>query len=210
MSFVPTNIFQIYSFQFCSSLIVVSPNENRPLSTLPLQTPPCVSPKMNLVDLVNLFQTGQVGHLALVCARPRVGEDVLSAGQPLPSTAGLMGLITLEDVFEALLQEQIYDEMDQMEREAEKIARWVCHKWRNYKAVKAEEERQRLLTMGDVVDEAMAHTKELTVKTNDSNLEGEATFLLGKNKERKDPSSSGSGILGFFQSLGSTKNSDDE
>lgn len=194
----PNSLLMLSLFQ---SLIVVSPNENRPLSTLPLQTPPCVSPKMNLIDLVNLFQTGQVGHLALVCARPRVGEDVLSAGHVLPSSAGLMGLITLEDVFEAILQEQIYDEMDPMEREAEKIARWVCRKWRNYKAVKVEESR-RLAAMGDVVDELM--------QRNDSNSVGETSFLLGKHKKGIDTDSSGSGILGFFQSLGGSKHDDNK
>ncbi|OEU19879.1 DUF21-domain-containing protein, partial [Fragilariopsis cylindrus CCMP1102] len=39
-------------------LIVVNMNEDRPLLTMPLLIPPCVSPKMNLVELVNLFQTG--------------------------------------------------------------------------------------------------------------------------------------------------------
>ena len=72
-------------------LIVVNPQANRPLSTLPLYTPVCVSPKINLVDLLNLFQTGKVGHLALVCARPTVGQDSLNAGLALPEAAGLMG-----------------------------------------------------------------------------------------------------------------------
>jgi metal transporter CNNM len=72
-------------------LIVVNMNEDRPISTLPLLLPPCVSPKMNLIDLVNLFQAGKYGHFALVCARPRIGEEALKAGEPLPHDAGLMG-----------------------------------------------------------------------------------------------------------------------
>jgi metal transporter CNNM len=72
-------------------LIVVNPSDDRPLSTLPLQTPQCVSPKINLVDLLNLFQTGKVGHLALVCARPQVAQDSLNSRQALPEAAGLMG-----------------------------------------------------------------------------------------------------------------------
>lgn len=73
------------------NLIVVNTVDARPLSTLPLLTPPCVSPKMNLVDLLNLFQTGKSGHCALVCARPGIGEDCLRSGLPLPPTAGLLG-----------------------------------------------------------------------------------------------------------------------
>jgi metal transporter CNNM len=72
-------------------LIVVNMNEDRPISTLPLLIPPCVSPKMNLIDLVNLFQAGRYGHFALVCARPRVGEAALKEGKALPANAGLMG-----------------------------------------------------------------------------------------------------------------------
>jgi hypothetical protein len=67
-----------------------------------------------------------------VCARPSTGETALSKGLPLPEAAGLMGIITLEDVLEMLLQEQIYDEMDQRERNAHRLARIVCHRWRIY------------------------------------------------------------------------------
>ena len=72
-------------------LIVVNMNEDRPLLTMPLLIPPCVSPKMNLVELVNLFQTGKSGHFALVCARPSVGNTALRNGNAIPATAGVMG-----------------------------------------------------------------------------------------------------------------------
>jgi metal transporter CNNM len=72
-------------------LILVDAKEERPLSTLPLTVPQCVSPKMNLVDLLNLFQSGTLGHLALVCARPVKGQKALDQGDPLPEAAGLMG-----------------------------------------------------------------------------------------------------------------------
>lgn len=97
-------------------LIVVNPGENRAVATLPLRTPLCVAPSMPLVHLLNLLQKGgqgnKGGHLALVCARPSVATKALNQGQPIPDTSGLMGIITLEDVLEMLLQEQIYDEMD--------------------------------------------------------------------------------------------------
>lgn len=72
-------------------LIVVNMNEDRPLSTMPLLIPPCVSPKMNLIELVNLFQTGRYGHFALVCARPQTGTEALKEGKAVPRAAGVMG-----------------------------------------------------------------------------------------------------------------------
>ena len=121
-------------------LIVVDPRDARPVSTLPLRVPLCVSPTMPLVHVLNLLQTGgdavKGGHMALVCARPHVGNKALSQGEGLPETAALMGIITLEDVLEALLQEQIYDEMDKKEREATRLAQMVCRKWKGYVARK--------------------------------------------------------------------------
>jgi metal transporter CNNM len=113
-------------------LIVVDPKDERKVGTLPLRIPKCVGPSEPLVNLVNLFQSGGQLHLALVCARPSSGNRALSAGLPLPETAGLMGIITLEDVLEMLLQEQIYDEMDRRERQANQLALKVVRQWRNY------------------------------------------------------------------------------
>jgi len=117
-------------------LIVVDSREARPVSTLPLQIPRCVSPGTPLVVLVNMFQTGgrggKGGHLALVCARPAAAEEALATGQSVPETAGLMGIITLEDVLEMLLQEQIYDEMDKVERRNHRLALKTLRRWRRY------------------------------------------------------------------------------
>jgi metal transporter CNNM len=137
-------------------LIVVDPKECRPVYTLPLRTPRCVSPSMPLVDLLNMFQSGghasRGGHLALVCARPSIGERAFQASassshmllldpstnatessQPvLPEEAGYMGIITLEDVLEMLLQEQIYDEMDKREQKALKVIVQAIGRWRRH------------------------------------------------------------------------------
>jgi metal transporter CNNM len=85
--------------------------EGRSVSTLPLRIPQCVPPTIALVDLLNLLQHGGSsakagGHLALVCARPDVAAAALAEpGGYVPEQAGLMGIVTLEDVLEMLLQE---------------------------------------------------------------------------------------------------------
>jgi len=117
-------------------LIVINPEEKRPITSMPLYTPLCVGPNTPLVDLVNIFQTGGKGmtggHMALVCARPKAGNAAFSAGQPLPETAGLMGIISFEDVLETILQEEIYDENDRYERNANILAKMVIRRWRRF------------------------------------------------------------------------------
>jgi hypothetical protein len=102
----------------------------------------------------------------------------------------------LEDVLEALLQEQIYDESDRLEREAERIARWATLKW---KAVVKRRKQERLMqatggeqySMGSVVGQAMMA---------DNN---ERTQLLGGRSSESNQSGS---LLGFFGNFMSSQN----
>ena len=65
------------------------------VSDLSLHVPQCVHPTTNLVDLVNLFQTGgyavRTGHMALVCAEPNIANAALDRGEAIPEEAGVMG-----------------------------------------------------------------------------------------------------------------------
>ena len=114
-------------------LIVVNPAEERPIDTLPLAMPSCISPSMHLVDLMNHFQAGggrgRGGlHLALVYAYPNLATEALDRGESIPKNAGVVGVITLEDVVEELLQEEIYDEAD---RDLE-LSQWAVKKWKRF------------------------------------------------------------------------------
>lgn len=180
-------------------LIVIDSSDQRPVSTLPLFTPACVSPKKNLVDLINMFQAGK--HMALVCARPNIGNAALERGEALPPSAGLMGVITLEDVLEQLLQEQILDETDKLERNEQRLAKWVSSRWHLFVAqqkVKREEALFRQSQdprMLDIVNRAVGE-----VNGTDTPRSTDTSPLLGvPNGNEDEVSERPTGFLGIFK-----------
>ena len=86
--------------------------------------------------------------LAFVCARPDLARQALDRGKPIPGEAGFMGLITLEDVLENILQTTIIDEEDQTDRNlaSATLTHWAAQKiqesYRRRK--KAREQRKSL------------------------------------------------------------------
>lgn len=79
------------------------------------KSPLCVDSNMNLIDLLNLFQTGRskdIAHMAIVCKNVNKAKYAISSGSPIPKSGSVIGVITLEDVIERLIKKEILDETD--------------------------------------------------------------------------------------------------
>ncbi|KAK9457778.1 hypothetical protein V1511DRAFT_490815 [Dipodascopsis uninucleata] len=79
-------------------LISYDPDDAQPVSTFPLATLPETRPDTTCLNVLNYFQEGK-SHMMLVSDSP---------GEPY----GALGVVTLEDVIEELIGEEIVDESD--------------------------------------------------------------------------------------------------
>ena len=138
----------ILGFLMVKQLILIDWDHEREVSTLPLQRPSCVSPRMNLVDLMRILRSR--GYLmSFVCARPDLANKALDAEKPIPVEAGFMGIVTLQDVMESMLQERIYDEWDIKDRDraVATLQRWAATKLQSFvrkKVVQKKREQPKL------------------------------------------------------------------
>ncbi|KAI8334002.1 hypothetical protein BC941DRAFT_433570 [Chlamydoabsidia padenii] len=79
-------------------LITYDPEDALPVKDLPLSTLPETGPDTSCLDILNFFQEGK-SHMVLVSNNPGAQN-------------GVLGVITLEDVIEELIGEEIVDETD--------------------------------------------------------------------------------------------------
>lgn len=176
----PGDTSRIIGILMTRQLILVDTSHRRKVSTLPLYQPTCVSPDSNMIELLQIFQGGSSGnkggHMALVCERPGVAEASLDQGKPIPHEAGVVGIITMEDVMEELLQEPIYDEGDRAERQAMERAEWAFRKWRLF-VKRRKRQREALQRQGS--DQAI-----ILQGSDDALPDPEMTPLVG-NRRRK-------------------------
>ncbi|KAH9813456.1 hypothetical protein DFH28DRAFT_974305 [Melampsora americana] len=88
-------------------LISYDPDDAKPVSEFQLSTLPEGAPDMTCLEALNFFQQGR-SHMLLVSSRP--GEH-----------GGALGVVSLEDVIEEMIGEEIIDETDQYVDVAHKI-----------------------------------------------------------------------------------------
>jgi metal transporter CNNM len=115
-------------------LLVIDKTTKRAVSTLHLYRPVCLSPDTNMADAMNAFQTvdKKTSQMAIVCVWPEIARAALDRKEAIPMEAGVVGIITLENVIEELIQEQIHDEKDRKEKAPLERAKWVTAKWKAF------------------------------------------------------------------------------
>ena len=94
----PDNELNFVGMLLVKMLITYDPEDARPVRDFSLATLPETSPETSCLDIVNFFQEGK-SHMVLVSDYP--GQD-----------KGALGVVTLEDVIEELIGEEIIDESD--------------------------------------------------------------------------------------------------
>lgn len=94
----PDNDRNFVGMLLVKMLITYDPEDARPVREFALATLPETRPDTSCLDIVNFFQEGK-SHMVLVSTHP--GED-----------HGALGVVTLEDVIEELIGEEIVDESD--------------------------------------------------------------------------------------------------
>ena len=168
----PEDNTAIIGYLITRQLMMIDWNDMRELRTLSLQRPTCVSPRTNLVDLLKLLQS-QGPLLTFVCARPDLANRAMKAHAPIPVEAGLIGIISLVDIMESVLQDRIYDESDIRDRNqaVATLHRWAATKLQSF--VRRRTVRRRSKS---------PPTKRLRVgESNPKNISTETTPLL-RNK----------------------------
>ncbi len=92
-------------------MLQVNSTDSVKAGNLTLREPLFVLPSTGLLEMLNIFQSGQC-HLAIVTSNPAESLRCLRSGVRPPSSVSVQGIITLEDIIEKIIQDDIVDETD--------------------------------------------------------------------------------------------------
>lgn len=102
----------VSAFIHLKEQILVNPASSPKVAALPCHPPVWVGPTDSLFGLLNTFQEGQA-HMAFVSRHPERARLAVATDGEWPSgVSRCVGVITLEDIIEEILTEEIYDESD--------------------------------------------------------------------------------------------------
>jgi len=106
----------VRGFVLVKKLIVVSPEDNESLENMVLEKLVVAHHSIPMLDLLNKFQAYKC-HIGLITNNPDRVQEAWDSGEEIPPDVHMMGIVTLENVIETLLQEAIDDEHDALKRE---------------------------------------------------------------------------------------------
>ncbi|KAJ3997193.1 hypothetical protein F5050DRAFT_1799207 [Lentinula boryana] len=97
----PGNPLAFVGLLLIKKLLQYDPSQSLPISSFPLSILPEAPPTINCFQALDYFQTGRA-HLLLISSTPGYA-------------GGALGVITLEDIIEEIISEEIVDETDRYE-----------------------------------------------------------------------------------------------
>lgn len=104
----PSNIIGLL---LVKRLIVVDPDDQRAVKDLCLRKPIVTTPDESCYSILNEFQKGR-SHIALLTKEAQIVEKCWEEEKDIPPNVEFVGIVTIEDVIEELIQEEIEDESD--------------------------------------------------------------------------------------------------